>query len=105
MTVLAMPGGGAASPASSEQVSKSKRATFVAVLGTFIEYYDFSIYGYVAATIAQVFFPKADSMASLLDTLAVFGLAFLIRPLGAWFFGHLGDKRGRRTSLIASIVL
>lgn len=84
---------------------KYKRATKVAVFGTFIEYYDFSIYGYVAATIATVFFPKGNDMVNLLNTLAVFGLAFLVRPLGAWFFGHLGDKRGRRTSLIASITL
>jgi len=84
---------------------KAKKATLVAVFGTFIEYYDFSIYGYVAATIAMVFFPKADPMANLLNTLAIFGLAFLIRPVGAWFFGHLGDKIGRRTSLIASITL
>lgn len=91
--------------ATDEHKKKAKKATLVAVFGTFIEYYDFSIYGYVAATIAMVFFPKADPMANLLNTLAVFGLAFLIRPVGAWFFGHLGDKIGRRTSLIASITL
>ena len=91
--------------ATDEHKKKAKKATIVAVFGTFIEYYDFSIYGYVAATIAMVFFPKADPMVNLLNTLAVFGLAFLIRPVGAWFFGHLGDKKGRRTSLIASITL
>lgn len=88
-----------------EHKKKAKKATIVAAFGTFIEYYDFSVYGYVAATIAMVFFPKADPMVNLLNTLAVFGLAFLIRPVGAWFFGHLGDKKGRRTSLIASITL
>lgn len=85
--------------------AKAKKATAVAVFGTFIEYYDFSIYGYVAATLSKVFFPAGDSTANLLNTLAVFGLAFLIRPIGAWYFGQLGDKRGRRTSLIASITL
>ncbi len=88
-----------------EHKKKAKKATLVAVFGTFIEYYDFSIYGYVAATLAMVFFPKADPMANLLNTLAIFGLAFIIRPVGAWFFGYLGDKQGRRTSLIASITL
>lgn len=88
-----------------EHKKKAKKATLVAVFGTFIEYYDFSIYGYVAATLAMVFFPKADPMANLLNTLAIFGLAFIVRPIGAWFFGHLGDKKGRRTSLIASITL
>jgi MFS transporter, MHS family, proline/betaine transporter len=105
MNTSTISGTGASSSTSAEHLRKSKRATFVAVLGTFIEYYDFSIYGYVAATLAQVFFPKSNPTASLLDTLAVFGLAFLIRPIGAWFFGRLGDVRGRRTSLIASIVL
>ncbi|MGJ4931534.1 MFS transporter [Bradyrhizobium sp. HKCCYLS2038] len=90
---------------SDEHKAKYKRATAVAVFGTFIEYYDFSIYGYVAATIATVFFPKADPLVSLLDTLAIFGLAFLVRPIGAWFFGRLGDVSGRRISLIASITL
>ena len=73
--------------ATDEHKKKAKKATIVAAFGTFIEYYDFSVYGYVAATIAMVFFPKADPMVNLLNTLAVFGLAFLIRPVGAWFFG------------------
>ena len=82
---------------------KAKKATGVAAFGTFIEYYDFSVYGYVAATLATVFFPSKDPLMSLLDTLLVFGSAFVVRPLGAVFFGRLGDKRGRRYSLIASI--
>lgn len=84
---------------------KAKRATGAAVFGTFIEYYDFSVYGYVAATLSLVFFPAGDANANLLNTLAVFGLAFLVRPIGAWYFGQLGDRSGRRTSLIASITL
>ncbi|WP_026190539.1 MFS transporter [Methylobacterium sp. WSM2598] len=84
---------------------KAKQATGAAVFGTFIEYYDFSVYGYVAATLSLVFFPAGDAVANLLNTLAVFGLAFLVRPIGAWYFGQLGDRRGRRTSLIASITL
>ncbi|MGO4187399.1 MFS transporter [Pseudarthrobacter sp. TAF60_1] len=75
----------------------------MAAFGTFIEYYDFSVYGYVAATLATVFFPGKDPLMSLLDTLLVFGSAFVVRPLGAVFFGRLGDRRGRRASLIASI--
>lgn len=90
---------------SEEHKRKYKRATFVAVFGTFIEYYDFSIYGYVAATIAVVFLPPGDPVVNLLNTLAIFGLAFVVRPIGAWFFGRLGDTSGRRKSLIASITL
>jgi MHS family proline/betaine transporter-like MFS transporter len=83
--------------------TKAKQATGVAAFGTFIEYYDFSVYGYVAATLAIVFFPGNDPVIGLLNTLLVFGSAFVVRPLGAVFFGRLGDRRGRRTSLIASI--
>ena len=95
------------SPSSADTAHKAKykRATAVAVFGTFIEYYDFSIYGYVAATIAIVFFPAGDGVANLLNTLAIFGLAFVVRPIGAWYFGRLGDLSGRRKSLIASITL
>jgi MHS family proline/betaine transporter-like MFS transporter len=83
--------------------TKAKQATGVAAFGTFIEYYDFSVYGYVAATLAAVFFPGGDPVIALLNTLLVFGSAFVVRPLGAVFFGRLGDRLGRRTSLIASI--
>lgn len=88
-----------------ERRKKAKKATGVAAFGTFIEYYDFSVYGYVAATLATVFFPSEDPVVSLLNTLLVFGSAFVVRPLGAIFFGRLGDRRGRRYSLIASISL
>ena len=86
-------------------VRKAKKATAVAAFGTFIEYYDFSVFGYVAATIAVVFFPKGDPMAGLLNTFLVFGSAFLVRPLGAIFLGRLGDRFGRRSSLIVSVIL
>ena len=86
-----------------ERRRKAKKATAVGAFGTFIEYYDFSVYGYVAATLAVVFFPSEDPVIGLLNTFLVFGLAFLVRPLGAVFFGRLGDRRGRRTSLIGSI--
>lgn len=88
-----------------EQVTKAKKATRAAVFGTFVEYYDFSVYGYVAATLATVFFPSDDPAIGLLNTFLVFGSAFLVRPLGAIGFGWLGDKVGRRTSLIASITM
>jgi MHS family proline/betaine transporter-like MFS transporter len=83
----------------------AKKATGAAVFGTFVEYYDFSVYGYVAATLATVFFPSEDPTIGLLNTLLVFGSAFLVRPLGAVVFGRLGDRVGRRTSLIACITL
>ncbi|MGP3769410.1 MFS transporter [Streptomyces sp. SDT5-1] len=88
-----------------ERRQKAKKATAVAAFGTFIEYYDFSVYGYVAATLSVVFFPSDDPTVGLLNTFLVFGSAFVVRPLGALFFGRLGDRVGRRASLIASIGL
>uniref|UniRef100_A0AAU2ADI9 Putative proline/betaine transporter n=1 Tax=Streptomyces sp. NBC_00093 TaxID=2975649 RepID=A0AAU2ADI9_9ACTN len=82
---------------------KVKKATAAAVFGTFVEFYDFSVYGYVAVNLATVFFPSNDPVLGLLNTLLVFGSAFLVRPLGAIYFGRLGDRMGRRVSLVASI--
>jgi MHS family proline/betaine transporter-like MFS transporter len=88
-----------------ERQRRAKKATAVAAFGTFIEYYDFSVFGYVAATIAVVFFPSGDPVAGLLNTFLVFGTAFLVRPLGAIFFGRIGDRFGRRASLVGSVIL
>ncbi|GAA3876818.1 MFS transporter [Streptomyces sedi] len=92
-------------PVTDERRRKAKKATAVAAFGTFIEYYDFSVYGYVAATLSIVFFPSDDPTVGLLNTFLVFGSAFAVRPLGALFFGRLGDRAGRRVSLVASIGL
>jgi MHS family proline/betaine transporter-like MFS transporter len=82
----------------------AKRATLAGGVGTFIEFYDFSLYGYLSITIAPLFFPSDNPTTSLLATLAVFGTAYVVRPLGGVLFGHIGDSRGRRTALIATIV-
>ncbi|MFJ3210308.1 MFS transporter [Streptomyces flaveolus] len=92
-------------PVTDERRRKAKKATAVAAFGTFIEYYDFSVYGYVAATLSIVFFPSDNPTVGLLNTFLVFGSAFVVRPLGALFFGRLGDRAGRRVSLVASIGL
>lgn len=88
-----------------ERIRRAKKATGVAAFGTFIEYYDFSVFGYVAATIAIVFFPGDDPTAGLLNTFLVFGTAFFVRPLGAIFFGRIGDRYGRRASLVGCVIL
>ncbi|MEV4600103.1 MFS transporter [Amycolatopsis sp. NPDC049253] len=69
-----------------------------------IEYYDFALYGYLAVVIAPIFFPGSDPTAALLSTLAVFALAYVIRPLGGIAFGHIGDRFGRRTALLVTVV-
>ena len=93
------------SPVEEQKLREAKKATAAAAFGTFLEYYDFSVYGYCAARISKEFFPSDNPTVSLLSTLAVFGLAFIVRPLGGLFFGHIGDRYGRKLSLVATVVL
>ena len=67
------------------------RTIAVGSVGNIMEWFDFSIYGYFTPVIARVFFPAGDYFLSLLATLGIFASGFLMRPLGAAFFGHLGD--------------
>ncbi|XOT97549.1 MFS transporter [Alcaligenes pakistanensis] len=80
------------------------RAASAAGLGTMIEYYDFQLYGVLAVTLSVLFFHAGNENAALLSTLAVFGGAFLARPLGGIFFGWFGDKHGRTAALMFTIV-
>lgn len=82
----------------------TRRAALAGGVGTLIEYYDFSVYGFLAVTIAPLFFPNSDSTASMLAALAVFASGYIVRPLGGVFFGWLGDRYGRRAPLVATIV-
>nr|WP_232236362.1 MFS transporter [Nocardia sp. BMG51109] len=82
----------------------ARRAALAGGVGTLIEYYDFAVYGFLAVTIAPLFFPSDSSGASILATLAVFGVAYVARPLGGIFFGRLGDRRGRRSALVLTVV-
>ena len=74
-------------------------------LGTVFEWYDFFVYGTLAAIIAQHFFPADNPSASLLITLATFGVGFGMRPLGALLFGVLGDRLGRKYTFLATVAL
>lgn len=84
--------------------ARARRAAIAGGVGTLIEYYDFSLYGYLAVVMAPLFFPSDDPVVSLLAALAVFGSSYLIRPLGGIFFGHIGDRYGRKTALIAVLI-
>lgn len=75
------------------------------IIGNILEWYDFSLYGYLAPIFAKLFFPAGDFISSLLATFGVFAAGFLMRPLGAILFGYYGDKYGRKKSLAAAIVL
>lgn len=85
--------------------SRTRRAAMAGGVGTMIEYYDFGLYGYLAVVVAPLFFPNTDPVVSLLSALAVFGSAFLIRPVGGLVFGHIGDRYGRRRALVVTLVV
>lgn len=74
----------------------TKRTVFAAALGTVFEWYDFFIYGSLAAFFSTLFFPKGNETAALLAALATFGAGFVLRPFGAVVFGRLGDVVGRK---------
>ncbi|MGP9611153.1 MFS transporter [Corynebacterium sp. AOP36-E1-14] len=82
---------------------RRRQSMFVAAFGTIVEWYDFSIFFYVSASLANTFFNGDDG--SLLLTLALGAAGFVFRPLGAMVFGHLGDRIGRKSSLIVSASL
>jgi MHS family proline/betaine transporter-like MFS transporter len=79
------------------------RSMAIAAFSTIVEWYDFTLYLYFATVLSRVFFGGGGG--SLLLTLGGFALAYLLRPLGAAFFGHIGDSRGRRTMMLASVAL
>lgn len=90
---------------SEEQHRTLKRVTFSSFLGNFIEWFDYASYSYLATVIAGVFFAGEDKMVSTMLTFGVFALAFLVRPIGAVFWGNMGDKKGRKWALSMSILL
>ena len=76
-----------------------------ACFGHAVEWFEFGVYGYLATILGKVFFPGNNPVTSTLSALAVFGVAFLARPVGAVIFGHLGDRLGRRTILSMTILI
>jgi len=82
-----------------------KKAALACFIGTFVEWFDYASYGYLAPVIAVVFFPQENRAVSLMLTFAVFAISFILRPIGAVVWGNLGDKLGRRWALSWSILL
>jgi len=79
---------------------------FSSTIGTAIEWYDFFLYGTMAALVfPKVFFPKSDPLVGTLLALLTFLVGFIARPFGGAFFGHFGDRIGRKTALIATLLL
>lgn len=79
-----------------------RRSLALAALSTVVEWYDFTLFLYLATVLARLFFVGENAM---LTTLAGFAVAYLMRPLGAMAFGHFGDRHGRRATLLLSMAL
>src|SRR5438045_6402356 len=79
------------------------RVILASAVGTMIEWYDFYIFGSLAAVLALKFYPPGNDTFALLAYLATFAVGFLVRPFGALFFGCVGDLAGRRVAFIATL--
>lgn len=82
-----------------------RKVVTAGAIGNFTEWYDFAVYGFLATILATNFFPSEDPTASLLATFAVFGVAFVLRPIGGIVMGVIGDRIGRRTTLAFVLLL
>ena len=82
-----------------------RRLIIAATIGNVFEWFDFVVYGFFAVTLAEVFFPAHNPTVSLLVTFGAFGLAYLVRPLGAIVVGGYTDRAGRKAGLLLSIAL
>lgn len=86
-------------------VNSPTRILLASLAGTAIEFFDFYIYATAAVLVfPKLFFPQGDSTAATLQSLATFSLAFFARPFGSIFFGHFGDRIGRKTTLVAALL-
>jgi MFS transporter, MHS family, proline/betaine transporter len=81
------------------------RAVAAATAGNIVEWYDFAVYGYFAATIGKLFFPTGDELSSLLLAVGTFGVGFVMRPVGALVLGAYADRHGRKSALLVTIIM
>lgn len=94
------------SSTTSTTASSPRRVAVASAIGTIIEFYEFSIYATAAALVfSQTFFPSLGGLQGTVVAFATFGVAFVVRPLGAVVFGHLGDRKGRKNTLVWSLLL
>lgn len=82
-----------------------KKTMIPLIVGNSLEWYDFAIYGYFAPVFAKLFFHADNETSALLGAFAIFAVGFFFRPLGGIIFGHLGDRYGRKKTLVATIIL
>lgn len=92
-------------PASGKSANTRGRVIFSSLIGTTIEFFDF--YAYATASVLvfpKLFFPNASDINAILSSFAIFGVAFIARPVGSVLFGHFGDRLGRKGTLVASLL-
>ena len=83
-----------------------KKAALASWVGSALEYYDFFIYGTAAALVfSKIFFPGSNPSTGLLLALATFGVGYVTRPIGAFVLAHIGDKFGRKTVLVFTLLM
>jgi MHS family proline/betaine transporter-like MFS transporter len=92
-------------PATALTIRELRRNRLFTTSGVVIEWYDFMVYGLLATTIQQVFFPTDDAAVGLILTFATFAVGYLARPIGGLVIGRLGDTRGRKFALVLSTAL
>src|SRR5213082_389889 len=99
-------GGSAPAMAPEERRRQMVRAVVASTVGTSIEWYDYFLFGTMAALVfPHLFFPKSDPLTGTLNNYAIFFVGFLARPIGAWLFGTYGDRIGRKATLIATLLV
>jgi metabolite-proton symporter len=90
----------------SEHRIQLRRAVIASTVGTAIEWYDFFLYSTVTGLVfAKLFFPHSDPWVGTLEAFAIYAVGFIARPIGAAIFGHYGDRIGRKSTLIATLLL
>ena len=89
-----------------EHSRQLRRAVVASTIGTVIEAYDFLLYVLVAPLVfAHLYFPASDPLVGTLQAFGIYAVGFVARPVGAALFGHYGDRIGRKTTLIATLLL
>src|SRR4249920_4103718 len=86
-------------------VGRRLKAIFIGSIGNLVEWYDFYAYAAFALYFAASFFPGSDPVVQQLNAAILFAFGFIVRPIGGWLFGHLGDHYGRRKALMLSVLL
>jgi MFS family permease len=90
----------------SEHRTQLRKAVIASTVGTTIEWYDFLLYSIVTGLVfGKLFFPNSDPLMGVLQAFAIYTVGFIARPIGAFIFGHYGDRIGRKAALIATLLI